>query len=512
MTVDLAKSNFDYALFLPSISNFYQKLLSDIINVAKDGNAPYRAPLGLEKGLQGCNFLSDSGYFYYPWGLFSAGHARLDLKKCDRAESVIHSRDKSKTFILGDSGGYQVANGKIKFDWQRFYETPKQPGYVGVADKTRRDLQNYLEHTCDYSMVLDIPSRSCRPPWNAKTGLKSFRECLDATIFNNEFFIRNMQGKTKYLNVIQGSTMDDAYTWYEAVKHFPFEGWALGDFTMKDVKMFLTLLIRLRDDQMLDPGKDLVHILGTSKLDVAIVSTIMKRILRESTNDKMEITYDCASPFLATAYGQVYSKNIFEPAKFSYYMEKAYDNKKLTGSQIPFPYGNSPFNERLTIGDVCYYAPGHVNKLGKEPKTSWDTVSYFLMMAHNIYQHINAVQKANQHFDIAEQIHSIDLNDWRSKSKTNKKQIEIDQHVPRRLLYFKILAEEVFKSETPFDVLDQHEGLLDEISKGLRQQMTNTNFNSLFYDEDSVLSPDELIENQEEAEELLEEIIDDDDA
>jgi hypothetical protein len=39
------------------------------------------------------------------------------------------------------------------------------------------------------------------------------------------------------------------------------------------------------------------------------------------------------------------------------------------------------------------------NKLGKVSKTSWDSFSYAIMMGHNVWMHINAVQEANRQYD-----------------------------------------------------------------------------------------------------------------
>jgi hypothetical protein len=72
--------------------------------------------------------------------------------------------------------------------------------------------------------------------------------------------------------------------------------------------------------------------------------------------------------------------------------------------------------------DICIYRPGvpksgvvlteenfkdpemydllpDVNKNGKWGKTSWDSFSYALLMGHNVWMHITAVQEANRRFD-----------------------------------------------------------------------------------------------------------------
>jgi hypothetical protein len=49
--------------------------------------------------------------------------------------------------------------------------------------------------------------------------------------------------------------------------------------------------------------------------------------------------------------------------------------------------------------DICIYRPGDLNKIGKEGKTSWDSFSYALLMGHNVWMHLEAVQRANREFD-----------------------------------------------------------------------------------------------------------------
>jgi hypothetical protein len=62
----------------------------------------------------------------------------------------------------------------------------------------------------------------------------------------------------------------------------------------------------------------------------------------------------------------------------------------------------SPISDMLKMKDICIYAPGDVNKNGKEGKTSWDSFSYALLMGHNVWMHLTAVQEANRRFDAGE--------------------------------------------------------------------------------------------------------------
>jgi hypothetical protein len=481
--VDLNESNKDYAVFLPSISGFYQGFISKEMN--GQGIEADRVPAGFDKGISGMNFLDQhDSYFKYKWGLYSAGHAQLNTVKSDTEEAMVQKRNRDETFILGDSGGFQIAKGVIKLDWENFFETPKQPNYVGKTDKLRQDLQNWLEHTADYSMVLDVPTFSALPPLNAKTGLNSFQECLDATKFNNDWFVRNAQGKTKYLNVLQGSNDAEADIWYDQVKNYPFEGWAMGGNNMQDIKLFLRRMITLRDDKLLEKGeRDLIHVLGTGKLEWGVMLTALKRKMRSTINEDLQITFDCASPFLCTAFGQIYSQHVHRNDRFSYIMDKAIDDRRLKGSKIPLPW-NSPIAERLTMGDICVYGPGDLNKNGKESNTSWDSLGYMLQMGHNVYQHIESVQRANALTDIEVALSDADINEWSMPAKRNSKALELSRWVPRNLIYFNHLVDAVFDSETPMQVIDDNSALLGELSKNKgRATASNNVFANLFEEE-----------------------------
>ena len=318
--------------------------------------------------------------FGYKWALYSAGHAQLDIAKSDITESMVQKRDRKNTLIVGDSGGFQIAKGIIKFDWDKFYEQG--------ADVVRTNILNWLEHTADYSMILDIPTWAARPPLNARTGLNSFQDCLDGTIYNNAFFLKHRKHETKFLNVLQGSDNVEADIWYDQVKDLPFEGWGMGGNNMQDFKLILRRIINLRDDKLLEKGeRDLMHFLGSSKLEFGVALTALQREIKRTINEDFTITYDCASPFIATAHGQMYTQHVHRNDRNSYIMDKMIDDKRLSSSKIPLPW-NSPVAERMTMGDVCWYKPGDLNKLGKEGRTSWDSFSYFLMMAHNVYMHM----------------------------------------------------------------------------------------------------------------------------
>ena len=182
-------------------------------------------------------------------------------------------------------------------------------------------------------------------------------------------------------------------------------------------------------------------------------------------------------------------------------MDKATDSKALKLSTIPFPW-ESEIGKRLTIGDICWYGPGDLNKVGKEGKTSWDSFAYALMMGHNVNQHIKIVQKANQIMDIESVIHKPDYRHWR-KAKQKETATEYSDWCPRNVLYFNSFIEDFFKSEKPMEMLNDNKAFLDDI-KGVRWTGNSGNvFNDLFDVETKSSMGDELSNPNDEKLEKL---------
>ena len=403
----------DTAIFLPALSSFYGTYVG---KQQSDPNyiQPNRVPANFENGVEGLNWLNDKqGYFTYKWSLYSAGHADLDVNRVSPKEDMIRKRDRATSFVLGDSGGFQIG----KTVWEGDWKNPACPR----AQKKREQVLSWMDAYMDYGMILDIPAWVRRNPEAAdKVGITSYQDAIDATCINNDYFMANRSGDCKFLNVLQGEHHTDANVWYQAMKHYndsaqherPFEGWAMGGQLMCSPTLALKMILKIRNDKLLEKGKhDWMHFLGTSKLEWALFLTDIQRAVRKYHNENFTISFDCASPFLATANGQIYTNNEYtDKQKWVYRMEPSVDNKKYATDMRSFSdavlndkifkkFEDSPISKRLLISDICKYAPGDLNKIGKEGKTSWDSFSYALQMGHNVYQHIAAVQEANRLYE-----------------------------------------------------------------------------------------------------------------
>ena len=455
----------DYAIFLPATSSFYASFIG-----YQRHRYPYveasRIPANFTNDVESLNFLEPgAGLFNYKWCLYSAGHANLDLNKNDDRESLFRNRKRDgSSWVLGDSGGFQIGKGVWEGEWKdpsgpevaalmaeaiskgvelvpQIDDTgnPKldkkgNPKYIKVdhvklyqakldaAQKKREQVLTWMDALMDYGMVLDIPAWVGRSPVGAKnSGVGSYEQAVDATKYNNEYFIKHRNGNCKFLNVLQGENHAQADDWYDKMKHFcdpkvygdkAFNGWAMGGQNMCDVHLVLKRLVSLRFDGLLEQGhQDWMHFLGTSKLEWALLLTDIQRAVRKYHNPNFTISFDCASPFLATANGQIYVQTETpDREKWLYRMLPSIDNKKYATDTRLFQdtviqdghfksFTTSPIMDGVKTNEICVYAPGNLNRMGKENKTSWDSFTYAIMMGHNVWLHLNSVQEANRQYD-----------------------------------------------------------------------------------------------------------------
>lgn len=413
------KHNPDWALFLPAVSSFYISGLGK----QRKGEEYFdkaRIPAGFNGDVEKLNFLnSKEGLYYYKWGLYSAGHANLDTTVNDPSESIIREREQG-TFMLGDSGGFQI----LKCQWPADWKDPNCPR----AMKKRKEVLNWMDTYMDYGMCLDIPSQSLttyhikdKKTGQSAHGIKTIEDAIKATHINNEYFINNRSGKCKFLNVLQGRNHTQSDDWYEEMKKYcdpkqypdnHFNGWAFGGQNKIDIHLTLRRLVDIIYDGLLIPGKhDLIHCLGVSIMEYAVLFSDIKKAIRKYHNPNLEITFDCASPFYGAAKGLAYfNTSIEHNKKWSYSMEKTAENKSFAtdtrkyrdavlAEGIHQTFTDSPVTDKLLLKDLCYRGVGFLGQHGKETKTSWDTLSYTLVQSHNVWMHINAVQEANRKYE-----------------------------------------------------------------------------------------------------------------
>jgi hypothetical protein len=339
--IDYSQRYRDYARFTPAISEMYVRY----VNAANPKREPPIARDELDF------FNPNSSLFYLPCGLYSAGQAAKSSGVIHRKDMVT-GRDRGPTTVLGDSGGFQIQTGAIKFE----------------GDKTRERMMRWMEANCDWSMILDFPTGGIQignidrhlerlesdtgylqairkldngqveklfnpdgtplwetvqsPDYGNKDALDAlitknggninnendrlYYACMLQTMINNDYFVKNrVPGATKFLNVVQGRTESESKIWYDNVKHYPFEGWSLASHHKENFAMSLGRIINMRDDGLL-ADRDWMHFLGVGKFQNGCVYTTIQREVRKQVNPNFTISYDVSSPFTLAAYGKVF--------------------------------------------------------------------------------------------------------------------------------------------------------------------------------------------------------------
>ncbi len=445
---DLDKFRREHAIYTPAISPAFCKPLS------LEKNADLAADM---------NWLNEDSPWHYPWSLYSAGHAFMDIPTSDERESYVQKRNRDDSFIIGDSGGFQIATNKMNFDWDNF-ESVHDPDNKKI---TRIQLLRWLEHTSDCATTLDFPTWIHAPNSgrgdDANPYIDSMDKCLAGTIENLKFFEkhRDPESGCRFLNVLQGVEQEDTDEWYQAVKNFNFEGWAIAGTTRLELAKGLPRLLKIRDDHLFEGERDWVHVLGVSKLSAGLALTALQKAMRKHINPKIQFSYDSASPFLMAAFGSSYYNYIMSDKKLSMQAAKTPKSKDLIGYEGQWPW-NSPINDKYTIGEF----------VDPEAKHTWTLRGYLFQMYNNTYQICNALQEAQ---------HTYLLPGGDLESFVMKDTLELEQ-----------VLEEVFTSETPHDVIHKHQTLLNNaISKSLGDTFPgpNTEIGSHFAVQVSNLEP-----------------------
>ncbi|WP_313664324.1 hypothetical protein [Shinella sp.] len=291
-----------HALYMPAIS----------ANFAKLGHSQHFKH-NFSFAESDLNFLDPAaGLFHYPYALYSAGQA-AETDGAAKQKDIVSQRDRDRTTVIGDSGGFQIQQGTIKF----------------TGDATCERMLRWMEDRADYSMTLDFPTGGISSgnvarhtarldaarqvtSMSVANGLSlDYNACLLQSLRNLDYFVaKRRPGKTNLLNVLQGRTERESRVWYDAVKGYPLEGWAFAGAHQSAFSMTTARLLDMYDDGLLQHAK-WIHFLGISTLEPAYLFTTLLRCLRRY-NPEIGVSFDTSSPFLAAANFNMYTSFRFD--------------------------------------------------------------------------------------------------------------------------------------------------------------------------------------------------------
>ena len=251
----------------------------------------------------------------YKYFLLTAGHL---FKKDD----VRQRWGLNDSLVFGDSGGFQIATGAMKWD-------------LTFRDK----IFDWLEANSDIACNLDIPPRV--------TYEGRFQESLDISFDNFKYFESKQSGKTKFLNVIQGSNPQEFTTWYNTVKDLQFGGWCFGS-SRRLVDFMYILALMIKNKEFDKEYNTWVHLLGISKVSDFFVLSQLQKLLNKYTNNRITVSTDSSSPGQYPIFGQIVWAPNFKDQVFNMlYFPK-------DGSNLNYPLG-TPIPSMVDHPGVNYF-------------------------------------------------------------------------------------------------------------------------------------------------------------
>jgi hypothetical protein len=434
MSNDLTPRWDKFAVYLPAMQYHYASAVKD--------NKPIKGrefPNSIK--LTDLDFLNpNSKLWHYGYALYSAGQfSNARPKAC-----AVTNRDREKTIVLGDSGGFQIGQGTLK-GTEHFKKAKTSSEICQMwrdSGDTRKRIINWLDAHSDYAMTIDMPLWARLPQFKHTPFHKcSVQELIDLSVDNLKYIKANTNGDTKWLNVLQGTEANDSKLWWDAVKRYRMGGWALAGGVgwrggLENV-LYYTLL--MRDDNAFARGQDWLHVLGVSQPTWAVLLTAIQRAIRKHCkNPNMRVSYDSASPFQAGGARQQVVRYPKFTKDFTTWTMSAHEAPvnpiyAKSGRDFHFPYA-SPLGDLLTLN--------HLSVRGGEfQRGAYDSVSHHILTNHNVWVYVRSFLEANElafmHvseadkavpqklLDVCAFIEDIfSYTNWQAKLKKEKKLIE----------------------------------------------------------------------------------------
>ena len=398
-----------YAIYLPSLQKQYA------FEATKTNAETSRGAKSIPKNFDNrwLNFLDQEnqlwhcGYTLYSCGQFAGAQIRN--------RDIVTERDPASTVIIGDSGGFQLGTGAItnsdEFMRLRYHQHDPDAQYenwhqTGFKERTLKWLERYT----DYAMTLDMvlwAAEEIKNPLAAKSQIRklSAEQLIELSVDNLKYF-SDYRGRevrtTKFLSVLQDAGKGTGEAWYQAVKDFEFEGWALGGDT-GGILNSMKWLRRLLYDKKLDKS-EWVHTLMKSPPVHSVVYTAAQKALRKVLGrDNFTISLDSSSPFQLSGVNQKLANKCefsSKPASWKIGARLVPQDIRLARNELirEFPE-YSPFAQYLKLNDLMAHDIDDSDYFT-------DTWSLQIMANHNMYMfHRNGIDACDLVFDPEKQDH-----------------------------------------------------------------------------------------------------------
>lgn len=226
---------------------------------------------------------TDKSHFNYPFALQSCYYGLLGDKNRNGKtyrEAIGFGKNQ---LLLTDSAGFQLASFKKRGE---------------VCNIKPIDSLRWQEANADIAMNLDIP-----PNLDGKPSYIDFMEALDESYDNFKLFEKERKNYDMWLyNVLHGETYEMMDIWYNKVKDFNFDGWAVGLKPPFDPMLQAVGFMFLWEKGVFKDKKNKgLHFFGTSGRNV--VPTIVYAASKLQTQ---KVTYDSSSHNIGSIFRTYY--------------------------------------------------------------------------------------------------------------------------------------------------------------------------------------------------------------
>jgi len=303
--------------------------------------------------------------YYHPYYLVTAGHY---YKKPTYSKDM-GLFDNDEVVIFGDSGGYQIGTGILKF-----------------SDEMIDKIYTWLENNAHVAPIIDIPPSSLM---NSKKLFKSFDDCLEVSYNNTTALLSRPKTNTSFLNVMQGYSYGQIDQWFEKMNTLKLDGWCLGSRTNKINALLYKLAVLKESDELNRDSVKYLHIFGVSKISDFILLTRLQKILNELTDNRVQLSLDSSSPGRSAAFGSYFS---------------SFDLKRMS-------FGKTTFSNKFTDWSMDSLLPCDCpacDGITYETISQFNTSSYSRMILHNLYKYLDVDRMvyriSNSHVQVGEDL------------------------------------------------------------------------------------------------------------
>jgi len=374
----------DAVIFLPAVNSAYAKISEYKID--------YKRRLPDNFDIRDLAFWTgESKLWNHKFLLHSIGNYNVG----DTMKGPLFNRPNNQFTFVGDSGGFQIGKGTLNGIKGFVSGMSANDAVAAWRDNysAKMWMIDWLNHYTDFAMTIDLPLWA-----SEKAGINSpFHRCspqqlLDMTIDNLRLIAAESNGRTKWLNVIQGLDENSIKFWWDGVKQYKFNGWAMAGATGYRGGLYNVLytVLMMRDEGAFEEHCEWVHYLGVSQAKWAVLLTAIQRQLRKH-NPKIQLSCDSATAFSSGGGRDEYAVQPILGTRISNWSTKYVTLNSLRAYADPLNNTPSPLSSPIANNLLINHLVVNYDELAGR---RIDTLTNMILVNHNVWTILDAGRRA----------------------------------------------------------------------------------------------------------------------